>query len=245
MLAHQFLEAAGAAPNSSALDEIARKLWIAHGESQLSDPEASAISEAIQARRRAFAAREGFRRPGGAKAASGRPWPARRPPRSPDRQASLERRRRQEASGAMPPRLAAKFTVGEKAVLAVIGWTCQRMQVCVLPIDAIAALAGVCPRLTQNALRLAEQLGLIHIRERRIPGQKSLTNVVTVASKEWRAWLERGRRTIGCKLLHPTDTVLFPPCGKALRRGRASKSSPIYGPGVPERQFSTAGRAKS
>ena len=39
----------------------------------------------------------------------------RRPPRSPDRKRSLERRRRLSAAGLMPPGLACKFTLGERA----------------------------------------------------------------------------------------------------------------------------------
>jgi hypothetical protein len=46
---------------------------------------------------------------------------ARRPQRSPDRQASIERRRRMVGTIAMPPALAAKFTWGEVAVLRVVG----------------------------------------------------------------------------------------------------------------------------
>jgi len=72
-------------------------------------------------------------------------------PRSPDRQASLERRRRQAASGALPPALAARFTTGELAALTVIARQCQKGGVCALPIDAIAALAGVSRKLGEPA----------------------------------------------------------------------------------------------
>ena len=51
MLADHFLEAAAGARNSSALDETARLLWAAHGEGHLTDAEAKALSEAIEARR--------------------------------------------------------------------------------------------------------------------------------------------------------------------------------------------------
>src|SRR5208337_5208440 len=84
----------------------------------------------------------------------------RRPtPRSPDRQASLERRRRQAMSGAVPATIAANFTQGENAALAVIARQCQRAGVCILPIDAIAALAGVSRTTVQNAQRQARVLG--------------------------------------------------------------------------------------
>ena len=76
----------------------------------------------------------------------------RRPPRSPDRRASIERRRRKAASGAMPPALAAKFTTGEAAVLAVIAREVQRSGRCEFYLDKICALAGVCRSTAQNAL---------------------------------------------------------------------------------------------
>jgi hypothetical protein len=135
---------------------------------------------ALAARWRAFAAGEARQRP-----TAPAPRPARRPPRSPNRRASIERRRRQAASGALPPALAAQFTQGELAALAVVARQFQQRQVCVLCVDQIAALAGVCGRLVQKTLRAAEAVGLVHIRDRRIPGQISLPNVVTIVSKEW------------------------------------------------------------
>jgi len=119
-----------------------------------------------------------------------------RSPRSPDRQASIERRRRQGMSGVVPAKIAASFTMAELAVLTVIARQCQRTGVCVLPIDAIAALAGVSRTVVQNAMRLSKRLGLLSVRERRIPGRKSLTNIVTVTSKSWLAWLRIGSAAI-------------------------------------------------
>ena len=55
MLADQFHAAASAARNTVAADEIARLTWRAHAKGQLADTEAEAVSEALQARRRAFA----------------------------------------------------------------------------------------------------------------------------------------------------------------------------------------------
>jgi hypothetical protein len=56
MLAEQFAAAAAAARNASAADEVARLLWRAHSECQLTDADAEAVSLALQARRKAFAA---------------------------------------------------------------------------------------------------------------------------------------------------------------------------------------------
>ena len=47
-------------------------------------------------------------------------FPAHVEQRSPDRQASIERRRRLAASGPLPPAMAARFTVSELAVLRIV-----------------------------------------------------------------------------------------------------------------------------
>ena len=94
-------------------------------------------------------------------------------------------------SGVVPAKIAASFTMAELAVLTVIGRQCQRAGVCVLPVDAIAALAGCSRTTVKNAMRQAKLLGLFLVKERRIPGRKSLTNIVTIISKEWLGWLSR------------------------------------------------------
>lgn len=70
MLAEQFLAAAVGARNGTALDEIARLTWRAHGEGHLADADAEAISAAAQARRAILAAKADQTQP---KAASGLP----------------------------------------------------------------------------------------------------------------------------------------------------------------------------
>jgi len=219
MLADQFLDAAAGARNSAALDETARLLWRAHGEGHLKEEEASAISEALQERRAAFSARRPITQSSPRTVAGGLRRPAKHP-RSPDRQASLERRRRQAASGAVPSKIAASFTPAEIAVLTVIARECQGSGVCVLAIDAIAALAGCCRTSVQNALRVARSLGLILVKERRIPGQKSLTNAIRIVSPEWRNWLARGGQAIGFRKLSPTVTESFPKGAKGSNFAR-------------------------
>ena len=113
MLADQFLEAAAGARNSAALDETARLLWRAHAEGHIADANAEAISEALQARRAALASSGRLSQP---RAFLGLPRAAKRP-RSPDRQASIERRRRQAASGVVPSKIASSFTLGETAAV--------------------------------------------------------------------------------------------------------------------------------
>jgi hypothetical protein len=219
-IADQFLEAAAAAKNTASVDAVARLIWRAHAEGQLADADAEAVGEALQARRRAFAA--------GAVFAALRP--ARSPPRSPDRRRSLERRRRQAMSGVVPAKIAAAFTIGELAVLTVIGRQCQRGGACTLHIDAIAALAGVSRTSVKNALRAARAGGLLLVRERRIPGRKSLTNVVTVVSPEWRGWLRLGMIG-GRNLTSPADSNKQEGKSERLRRNSLVESDRPDRPG--------------
>ncbi len=200
MLARQFHEAAAAARNTHAVDELGRLTWRAHAEGHLDDADAQAVSEALQARRAAFASGRA------ARPVERRPGAARRPPRSPDRQASLERRRRQAMSGVVPAKIASSFTPGELAVLSVIGRQCQRAGTCSLHIDAIAALSGVCRTTVKRALRQARLMGLVLVRERRIPGCKSLTNIISIVSKEWIGWL---KLSIGGQIRPTTDNQAF------------------------------------
>ena len=198
MLADQFNQAAAGARTFPQLEEISRLLWRAHGEGQIPDAAAEAIAEAVQARRVALASSK-------SRVASEAAYTRRRAvPRSPDRQASLERRRRVAMSGVVPGKIAAAFTPGELAVLSIIGRQCQRAGVCTLPIDAIAALAGVSRTTVQNAQRQARALGLIEVRERRRRGLPSLPNVVSVTDKLWRAWLKLSGQGGGFKKLSPT-----------------------------------------
>jgi len=107
-------------------------------------------------------------------------------------------------SGIVPAKIAASFTMAELAVLTVIAGQCQRSGVCVLHVDAIAALAGCCRRTVQTARRHAQQLGLILVKERRRPGLPSFTNIVRIISKEWNSWLRLGGGG-GCRDLCPTN----------------------------------------
>ena len=202
MLAHQFHEGVAAARSTAALDHVARLLWRAHAEGQIADAEAKAISEAVQARRAAFSQRAAT----SLSVASAAPASARRkPPRSPDRQRSLERRRRCAASGALPPQIAAHFTVAEAAALSIIALEVRKHGACILPIDAIAAKAGISRSSVGNALRLAERLGFLQRIERRRAGQRSETNILKVTSREWTAWLRLGKQGGALKDLNTTE----------------------------------------
>jgi hypothetical protein len=175
------------------LDHLAREVWRAHGAGVLDDAAAQAAAEAIQARRIEA-------RPKPRIAPSGAPRiPTRRSQRSPSRQASIERRRRMVGTIAMPSALASRFTWGEQAVHRVIGNEVRKHGVCTLPIDAIAAMAGVHRTTVQNALREAQgregRPPIITVQQRRRRGQRSLTNIVRIVSPEWLTWLRKGPST--------------------------------------------------
>src|SRR4051794_7088557 len=114
----------------------------------------------------------------------------------------------------MPPALACKFTVSELAVLRIIGDEVRQHGQCARCVDEIAARAGVCRRMVQNAIREAARLGLLAVEERRREGRRNLPNIVRIVSKEWMSWLARGGRATGpkaeplagCKKVRPTDT---------------------------------------
>src|SRR4051812_212136 len=153
--------------------------------------------------------------------------PSRRLQRAPQRPVAIARRRHLAASGPMPPALACKFTVSELAVLRIVGDEVRLHGCCDRCVDEIAARAGVCRRMVQNAIREAARLGLLTIEERRREGRRNLPNVTRIVSKEWRSWLARGGRSsrpsaaplIGCKKIHPTD--------KPYKNQRPSASEPI------------------
>ena len=189
-LVDQFHEAIAVARSPKALDNLARLTWGALAEAQIDEIAAERISEAIEARRASWKAKQSQ-----AALSASTPSTPRRRPVSPDRAKSTARRRRVAASGALTPQLASHFTQAEVAALAIIAGEVKIRGQCELPIDAIAAMAGVGRTSVQNALRQARRLGLVSIEERRRRGQKSDTNVVFIIAPDWRAWLRlRGDR---------------------------------------------------
>src|SRR4051795_9391171 len=128
------------------LARVAQLLWKAYAAGQVSEAQASELSDLIESRRALPAAPKPIRRRLGSR------------PRSP---ASMERRRRWAASGALPPSLAARFTLAETAVLAVIAAEVLRHSACTLTVGHIAALAGVSETTVRNAVRQARMLALL------------------------------------------------------------------------------------
>jgi hypothetical protein len=85
--------------------------------------------------------------------------------------------------------------------------------VCALHIDAIAAIAGTCRSVVQEAIRLARALGLVTVQERRRRGQRSLTNLVRVVSGEWLTWLRRAGGFRKSNTTHPVSKQQEQPRG--------------------------------
>ena len=111
----------------------------------------------------------------------------------------------------MPPALAARFTLAETAVLAVLAAEVLRHGACTLTVGHIAALAGVSETTVRNALREARGLGLLTLEERRLTAWRNAPNVVRIVSREWLAWLRLRAPTErapggGCKFVNPTPT---------------------------------------
>src|SRR5205085_9464904 len=192
------------------LDHLSRAIWQGLAAGAVADDDAQGLAERLHARRSVL---RGEIKPVGLP--PGRPsiFPPRRLRRAPERPVAIARRRHLAASGPMPPGLACKFTVSELAVLRIVGDEVRGQGACDRTNDEIAARAGTCRRMVQNAIREAAQLGLVTIQERRREGQKNLPNVVRVISREWLAWLR-----IGCKKMHPTDKSVEKKAAPSARR---------------------------
>jgi hypothetical protein len=165
------------------LNDLAHKLWTAHAAGHIDDDQAQGLAERIEAKKPKHQHGE----PTSFKPAIAKP----KPQRSPDKQASIERRRRLARQSPVPPKLVDKFTQGEHAVLTVVCGEIQRCGLCAWCLAKIAAIAGVSRDLARKAMRKARALGLLHSEERRRCGQKSLTNIVRVLRRSWGHWLKR------------------------------------------------------
>jgi hypothetical protein len=215
------------------LDSLARDIWTEWADGRLSDDQAENIAAAIERRKKEVRGLDiiAARAPTVATAAKARGLPSHFPPKhkrplSIDRRASRERRRLLAASGPMPPTLACRFTTGELAALRIVADAVRDRGDCRLYIAEIAARAGVGETTTRNALRLAAREGLITIEERRRDKRPNLSNVVRIISREWKLWIERGRRSSRC--LRASDAVEGGGFKKAKSTDKASYRS-TYG----------------
>jgi hypothetical protein len=204
MFVEQLRRAVEASPRCE-LPKVSALLWKAYAAGQVTEAEASALSEAIEARKALPATQKPLRLRFGSR------------PKSP---ASLERRRRWASSGALPPALASRFTLAEQAVLAVIAAENRKRGDYRLANKEIADVAGVSITTVKNALRAARGLNLISIEERRLTAFRNAPNVVRIVSPEWRAWLRLGG---GGKSVPRSPTGLKIPASAQRNRAWAAK----------------------
>jgi hypothetical protein len=181
---------ASASPNQ--LDHLAQTVWRAHDAGHIGDDQAQDLAERIQKRR-----------PGAVhalKSVAGPPVPAKRyriqrspEQRSPDRQASIDKRYRLAMSGHMPGRLS-RYTISELAVLKILSDEWLAHGVCDISLNELGARAGVCRSVAQRTVQLAEADGLIRVQNRPRSGRKHLPNLVWIIRAEWIDWLMKGNR---------------------------------------------------
>src|SRR3954462_6258858 len=187
MFIEQLRRAVEASPRIE-LAKVASLLWKAYAAGQVSEDQASELSDLIESRRALPPPQKPIPRRFGSR------------PRSP---ASMERRRRWAASGALPPALAARFTLAEQSVLAGVAGEVVKHGASPLPIGNVAALAGVSETTVRNAIREARQLGLVHVEERRVSAWRNLPNRLTITSRDWCSWLAMRRKGVGANSCIP------------------------------------------
>jgi hypothetical protein len=136
--------------------------------------------------------------------------------------------RRVAYSGPLPPGLAERFTVGEIAALGIVADEIAAKGRCDRSVAEIAQRAGVCCRLVQRAIKEARLQGLLSVDERKQRGDKHLTNVIRVLSREWAAWLARRSKSrgVGESKFTPADTIRFP---SSLKEGASARGSVAKG----------------
>lgn len=122
-----------------------------------------------------------------------------------DRARSRQRKRMMGGDGRLPNTIRHWFTEGERAVLSVIADEVKRRGKCELPVEKIAAKAGVSIRLVQYAIATASNGSkeildrkrkgepvpplLISVERRPRKGARSLPNLIKIVSREWMSWL--------------------------------------------------------
>jgi transposase len=191
----------------SKLVEISTTLWRAYAAALVTEDEASALSDAIEARRVCTRVQRSAQISTDLKfridPKNSPTLPARaRSGSRPRTDASMARRRSWAAAGRLPPAIAARFTLAEQAVLAVVAFQVVKHGACTLTIGAIAALAGVSATSVRNAIREAKAQGLVSVEERKRTAWMNYPNVVRIVSADWASWL----RLHGCRLARPTNT---------------------------------------
>src|SRR5689334_15986792 len=206
------------------LDHLSKAIWQALAAGAVGDDDAQSLAERLHARRSLI---RGDLKPVGLPPGRASLFPPRRLQRAPKRPVAIARRRHLAASGPMPPSLACRFTVGELAVLRIVGDEVRQHGQCDRCVDELAARAGVCRSLVKNALRTAARLGLVTVEERRREGRRNLPNVIRIVSREWLAWLARGPKAIE----KPIGVKKITPTAKPDKPGLSRASEPVFAAG--------------
>ncbi len=207
MFVDQMTDAIVGARTLTRLDHLSKSIWQGLVAQAVTDEQAQQLAELLHARRIVV---RGDIKPVGVP--PGRPsiFPPRRLQRPLQRPIAVARRRHLAASGPMPPSLACRFTVGELAVLRIVGDEVRQNGFCDRTVAELGARAGVSRSTAKNAIRAAAAMGFLTVQERRREGQVNLPNVIRVVSRDWLQWLERKadrptRKSIGVKNVAPTD----------------------------------------
>jgi hypothetical protein len=125
-----------------------------------------------------------------------KPFRFSRPPRqrSPDREASMRRRRTLAATWSLPPSMAAKLTVSEQAYCRLLADDYAAEGLTNASHSEMAARVGCCIETIKRAQKILRRLGWIAVQIRPRRGLKHLTNVVRIVSPEWITWITNGPR---------------------------------------------------
>lgn len=114
-------------------------------------------------------------------------------PEETNRLNKIQRRRTLSATMPLPFRWYAHWTVGQRAVLAIVGRNANRNGgVCDLVTDRIAKLSGTSVSTVKATLRDAQRYGLVSIERHKRVGQVNCPNWVRIVDPEWREWLSLG-----------------------------------------------------
>lgn len=214
MFAEEIRRAIQAAPRCK-LPQVTAVMWRAFGAGQVTEVQAEELSALIEARKALSAAQT---------ATSGQKLlGAALPQRSgsrPRTDASMERRRRWAAAGRLPPQIAARYTLAEHAVMAVIAAETARRGDCRLCHAHIAALAGVSRSTVRATIRRARDLGHVSVEERRLSAWRNDSSVVRIISREWLGWLRLVRRSD-----RPGGDISVPRTSTNLRDGEPRRPS--------------------
>ncbi|KQT51175.1 hypothetical protein ASG43_21460 [Aureimonas sp. Leaf454] len=177
---HALLDRVRSTPREG-LTRVLTDAWVLSADGKLNDDEAAEVERAVRARQQ----------PGARREVIGRRGPSRRTEEQ--RAGALARRRLLAASGALPPDVAARFSVAEQAVLMVVAVEVARRGDCRMSVGELSARAGCSQRSAQNAVRKAASAGLISVEARKVARRRNDTNVLRVIDRAWRRWLDPWR----------------------------------------------------